>query len=441
MLRLSIHRAASGMVLAMPVLLPEKPEHVLLKPGATLDPDAIARLIELNVRSVCIEYPPTAYLMRYCSPAIVMEQASLAARVATGVDAVAQGLHGHFDFLSYLTGVRSLIQVLIEDPAAAVFVGDIIDCGEPLAGHCFNVGVLSLLMGLRLDGYLLASRRRVGVKRAQSVENLGLGGLLHDVGMLRIDGGIAAAWARTGAEDDPLWREHVIRGYEVVKGKIPPTAAATVLHHHQRLDGSGFPQQARGMSTPAGLAGRDIHVFTRIAAVADVFDRFRRPPGDPGVVVPTVRALRQTLDMVRSGKLDPVAFRALLTVCPAFPPGSVVQLNDGRSYVVTAWDPAEPCRPSVSALAFDDVLFPEPRAGSEPPIDLRERRALRVVKAEGHIVTQDLFDPLLPGEFDLHAPYPWALIEPPGITAAGQPTPPSTDAAPPASSPPQRKAS
>ena len=413
MLRLSIHRAATGMVLAMPVLLPQKPEHILLKPGARLDSDSIQRLMELNVRTLCIEHPPTAHLLRYCSPAIAQHQVALASKVGECIDSVVSGVHGRFDFLSYLTAIRSLVAQLVDSPEAAIFTEDIVDAPQHIIGHSFNVGVLSLLMGLKLDGYLVASRRRVDARRAQSVENLGLGALLHDIGLLKLD--ISAPAASSGADlEDPAWRDHVVRGYELVKGRVPPTAAACVLHHHQRLDGSGFPAQRRTGSLPSPLAGKDIHVFTRIVAVADVFNRFRRPPSQPGVVEPTVRALKNTLDLVRQGKLDPVAFRALLNVVPAFAPGSVVQLNDSRTYVVTDFDPADPCRPVVSALAFDEVLY----AGASPhtppaPIDLRQRTALRVVRADGHSVSEDLFQPAFGGEFDLHAPYPWHLIAPP----------------------------
>lgn len=411
MLRLSIHRAASGMVLAQPVYLPARPEHILLKPGARLDADSIQRLFELNVRTLCIEYPPTAFLLKYSSPQIATEQVKLATRVGECIDAVANGLHGKFDFLSYLTSVRSLIARLIESPEAAVFVEDLIDSGQALVGHSFNVGVISLLMGLKLDGYLVASRRRVDVRRAQSVENLGLGGLMHDLGILRID----EESARKGFDGDDEhegWRDHVVRGFEMVRGRIPPTAAACVLHHHQRLDGSGFPAQRRSNGLIGGLTGREIHVFTRIVSVADAFNRCRRPPNQHGVVEPAVRALKRTLEMVRERKLDPVAYRALLSVVPAFAPGSVVQLNDGRNYVVTGWDPASPCRPQVCAIAFDEVMYAKSAVQASQIIDLKTRGALRVVKAEGQDVSDDLFEPAFGGEFDLHAPYPWDLVSP-----------------------------
>lgn len=412
MLRLSIHRAQPGMTLAVPILHPDKPEHVLLKPGAVLDSTTIERLVELNVRQLCIAYPPTAYLMRCVSPSIIAEQGRLASRVSDCIDAATSAIHADFDFLEYLTGLRSLMMNLINDPAAATFVEDIVDSPRAIVGHSFNVGLLSLLMGLKLDGYLIANRRRVSVRRAQNVENLGVGGILHDIGVLALDRGVVQRGFRSAEVREPDWCQHVTEGYRILRGKVAPTAAAAVLNHHQRLDGSGYPVRAGTSSAPTPMVGRGIHIFSRIVAVADVFDRLRRPPEEPGVVVPTVRALAQTLAQVRKGQLDPVVFRALLSVVPAFAPGSVVKLNDERSYVVTAWHPEQPCRPTVNAISTDALGLDTASSVIGPPLDLRVRPALRVVAAQGESVRDDLFAPLFGGEFDLRTPYPHGLVEP-----------------------------
>lgn len=423
MLRLFIHRAAPGMVLAMPVMHPEIPGHVLLKPGAELDTIAIQRLVELHVRQIVIEFPPTAFLMRYCSPSIMLEQARLAGVIGKEIDKAASGLHADFDFAAYLNGVRSLIQSLVDDPAAAVFLHDVIDSRSPIASHSFNVGFLSLLMGLRLDGYLVANRARITAKRSANIENLGLGGLLHDVGMLRLSPEIFRRWIDTGDETDPAWQKHVALGFQFVRGNVPPTAAAAVLHHHQRLDGSGFPKKMRGYGPPTALYGAEIHVFARVIAVADVFDRFKHPMActkDSVPLVPTVRALKQTLEMVRSRKLDLIVFKSLLSVVPAFAPGSIVTLSDSRRCIVTGWEPALPCSPLLQEISGESEELLRAggdrlRRAKELPlgevIDLAERKDLWIVEAEGQPVTDDLFEPLYPGEFDLRLQYPSPLSE------------------------------
>lgn len=413
MLTLSTARAVPGMVLALPVLHPQLPGHVLLKPGAVLDELTIERLKELGVRALCIAYPQTEFLLRYVSPAIIAEQSRLAATISDELDRRMSNLHAEFDFSLYTQNIRSLMARLVDDPAAALFMSDIVDPRHALASHSFNVGFLSMLMGLRLDGYLVASRPRITGKRATNIENLGLGAVLHDVGMLLLAPDVRQRFEQTRDETDHAWQKHVLAGFGLVRGKISPTAAGCVLHHHQRMDGSGFPRRVRGFGPPTALSGREIHIFARIVAVADVFDRFRSEPlGVPGQTgtSPTVRALKRTLELVRTGKLDPIVFKALVTVVPAFAPGSLVTLNSGQRCVVTGWDPARPCRPSVCPLwagpdgptrlgREQSISLPNVPLGE--PIDLTDRRDLSIVEAEGVNVTKDLFEPRTPGEFDL----------------------------------------
>ena len=436
MLRLTVTKAAPGMVVAMPVMHPQIPGHVLLKPGAELDELAITRLRELGVRDLVIEYPPTAFLMRYAAPQLALEQAKLAQAVGDQLDAMTRGLHASFEFTTFLEGVRALIQRLVDDPAAAIFMHDIVDPRSPIARHSFNVGFLSLLMGLRLDGYLVASRPRISSKRAGNIENLGLGALLHDIGMLRLSPEVLQRWELGRDESDPGYQKHAGLGFQFVRGKIAPTAAAAVLHHHQRIDGTGFPKKQRGYGLPSPLRGTEIHIFARIIAVADVFDRFRdappapqappsaaaspSPDQSPPAPVPPVRALKHTLQLVRDQKLDPIVFKALLSVVPAFSPGSILTLNSGRRCIVTAWEPSHPCEPTVCQLsaAAEEAI----RAGGErlkrssdiplgEPIDLAGHADLRVQAIDDTDVAADLFTPRYPGEFDLRMLYPGPLSE------------------------------
>lgn len=396
MLRLSTSKAAPGMTLALPVLHPEKPEHVLLKPGVRLEQEMIAALIELRVQTLWIDFPPTAYLLQYANPAIMAEHGRLAGRLGECFDRVRDGVHADLDYSTYSESIRSLIQRLVEDSAAAVFLQGLIDSRDPLPMHSANVCMLSLLMGLKLDGYLVAERSRINPRRAQNVEHLGLGALFHDIGMLRVDPTAAERWWRTFDESDVAWRRHTIVGFEMLRGRVPATAAGIALHHHQRMDGSGFPKRARPPAAARALSGGEIHVFSRIVAVADVFARGQAASGDRRPE-PAVRGLRRVLGEVRGGKLDPTVFRALLAVVPAYSPGQMVDLSDGRTCVVTGWDPGHPCSPVVRPLLGADALTDERLLGA--PIDLRQTTGLTIGRSEGESVANDNFFPVRRGEF------------------------------------------
>jgi HD-GYP domain-containing protein (c-di-GMP phosphodiesterase class II) len=402
MLRLATNQAAPGMVIALPVLHPERPGHLLLKPGGRLDADIISALIQLNVNSLWIEYPPTDLLLRGVNPNVLAEHGRLAAALGAQLDRVRADVRADFEFHIFADSVRTLVHRLVEEPGAGMFVESIVAAGDPLLGHSANVCMLSLLMGLKLDGYLIEQRARLTPRRAQNVENLGLGAMLHDIGLLRVDATVAQKWWTRFDETDNAWRRHVLLGFESVRGRVPATAAGVVLHHHQRFDGSGFPRRARPPATPHAMRGTEIHIFSRIVAVADVFCRARMRPardGTPQDAAPTVHGLRRVLEQSRAGLLDPVVLKALLAVVPAYTPGSIVELNDRRTCVVTGWDPSRPCSPEVRPLLGADRENAKQVLGA--PIDLAQQPSLSIVKADGQSVSHDNFHPVNAGEFDL----------------------------------------
>lgn len=346
MLRVTTANARAGMVLALPVHHPVRAGHLLLKPGAVLDAKALEKLQEFKVGTLWIRYPALDYLARYISPQISAAQARLAGALSQSFDTAASGGHAALDFPVYAHAVGSLLKELIERPDACVLLNDLVVPDSPMLSHATTTCFLSLLLGLKLDAYLIAERAAAGPTRAKRVENLGVGALLHDIGMLKLSPEAQARWLAAGDESDPEWRLHVRHGFEMLRGKVAPTAAAVALHHHQRFDGTGFPMLRRLSGGAAPLAGRRIHVFSRIVSVAELFDRLRNPPG-AATPLPAVGALRRLLAMAREGTIDPVVFRGLLTVAPAYPPGAVVRLSDGRTAVVDGWSPTEPCRPRV----------------------------------------------------------------------------------------------
>lgn len=94
----------------------------------------------------------------------------------------------------------------------------------------------------------------------QTVEAIELGALVHDVGLIGLD---EVAIRSPGIEEMARLRDHTWIGAEMVKELPQRDVAAIVLHHHERFDGTGYPQ---------GLKGEDIPLGARIVALAEVFD-------------------------------------------------------------------------------------------------------------------------------------------------------------------------
>lgn len=111
--------------------------------------------------------------------------------------------------------------------------------------------------------YLLAKKAGIDEK---TCELLRLASPMHDVGKIGVPEAVLNKPGKLTDDEFKIIQQHSQTGYEILKKSnrsIMKMAAIVALQHHEKWDGSGYPQ---------GLSGEDIHVFGRIAAIADVFD-------------------------------------------------------------------------------------------------------------------------------------------------------------------------
>ncbi len=388
------------MRLALPVYHPARPGTVLIRAGLPLESVALQRLKELRVPELYIRCPKLAEIERMRSPRVEAARAEVTGAIANAFDAATRRFDPELDFGTFRAVITSLITRLTEQERAAMFVSELACVGAPALRHATDVAVLATLIGLRIDFYLLRERPKKQAAQAKDVTSLGMAAMLHDIGMMRLDEGTLHRWNTTRDEEDERWQEHVQIGYKMLQGRVDPTVSAAVLHHHQRFDGTGFPRSRVDGYAPVAPSGSGIHVFARIIAAADMFDRLVHPASDPGSedyeleARPAVRALRILQREDVACKLDPVVLWGLLNVCPAYPPGTIVRLSDGTRAVVAAWDPAHPCRPKVVRIcegAIEDVLRDDPD-GKPEYFRLSEIEDLTIVECDGHDVSSDNYD-------------------------------------------------
>ncbi len=404
MLRVPIFMARPQMTLAVPIRHPKRFDTLLLNKGAKIDEHAIEHLREIGIRDLWIEIPELGFLAGYVSPAMQASCVATASALDNVFGVVRTEAIGKIDFFPVRRAVSDLLESITSNPMAALYISDLGMDDEALQ-HAGNVCFLSLLMGLKLEGYLVHQRARLKTTIARDVTPLGMGALLHDIGMQKLSPPVVQRWRRDFDETDVEWQRHVALGYEIVRGEIEPSAAAVVLHHHQKFDGTGFPGEIVPGRKPRSPAGSKIHIFPRIAAVADLFDRLRwqkaiRIPGEPRrPAMPIVRVIKELRSGVLSRAIDPVILKALVHVVPAYGPGTVVTLSNGIDGVVTDWSPDDPCRPQVESLG--DLSRGWNSRPHAERFDLRLRRDLTVISAEGFDVSGDNFEIAYPGEFDL----------------------------------------
>lgn len=389
---------------------PGNADVVLLREGAALDAYSIPHLQQLGVHEVWIRYPGLEHLVRFVDPQLMANYRTLTTRVGNVIDQAMVRNTVEIDFYACKKALLSVTRHLAENPQSALWLSQVAHADKPFVRHCGNVAALSLMMGMRLDFYLVRERKTLPAGRAKDLTSLGIGALLHDVGMLRIPQPALDKYNATFDTTDPEWRTHTALGYDMVRGVLDPTAAIIALHHHQAWDGTGFPERPslRGGTRPA--SERDVHVFARIVAAAEMFSRIKNPAHAPSSSakllpsLPTVRALKLMLAEATRKKIDPVIFKALMSVVPAYAPGSVVKLSDGRDAVVTNWDVNAPCRPVVEIL-HEIEPRPNKQRNKVVRINLREHTDLTIIATDGEDVSADNFDPAEPGEFDLVSLY------------------------------------
>jgi HD-GYP domain-containing protein (c-di-GMP phosphodiesterase class II) len=341
-----------GMRLALPVFNPTAPGKVLLKPGYRLDIATINRLRDFKINDVWIQFPGLEAVDRFIKPEIIHHKRKLVGAISDAFQTASDAAAPRLDFPAYVKTVRGLVNELLTNPAAALFLDEFGDSTAPIQHHCMRVAYVSILLGLKLDAYLVQKRKRLDPIRAQEVTSLGVGAMLHDVGVARLPLEVFERFVETGDSDDPAWQEHTRLGYELVGESIAPSARAVILHHHQRMDGSGFPAQEDLNGEMTAPTGDQIHVFARIAAVANEYDKLLHPMHQQPV--PPVVALNRLLQPEQYDLFDTTVLEALIKIAPPYPPGTIVTLSDGRRGAAMEHNPLDPCRPTVQILSRDD---------------------------------------------------------------------------------------
>lgn len=355
MLIVPLEEVRVGMKLAAPVMHPEVADQVLLRVGYVVaDEGVVRRLGSMGIGAVFVDYPALDDLDKHLAAHLSPARQKVYQLVKQSLGASEAATKSAVPYASYYAATRDLVTTLLSQGRHPLYMDQVTRLGTDAVGHATGVAHLSLLLGMKLEPYLIHERKRLDAGRARDVVNLGVAGMLHDVGKIKLPTALRErSQVSVGADDAAReqWEEHPRLGYDLVHDDVEPTAASAILHHHQRFDGTGFPTTVRTDGTRSTLDGRRIHVFARIVAVADLYDRLAT--ARPGARVSNLEVLHR-LRTTYASWVDPVVLRTLHDVAPPFPPGSRVALSDGSHAVVASVDPADPFNPVCKRLLDDD---------------------------------------------------------------------------------------
>ncbi|MEX1094621.1 MAG: HD domain-containing phosphohydrolase [Planctomycetales bacterium] len=261
---------------------------------------------------------------------------------------------GGVDGRALATTVGESLGRLAEDCDLFVALGVVPEGDRYPVRHTLQTSMLATAIGTTLG---------LGEK---DLLDLGVGCLIHDVGMLHID---PALYEAERVLDDIEFLEitkHPTIAFDLIRDvrELSTGVRMVVYQMHERCNASGYPRRRDA---------RNIHQLARIAAVADVFLALISPrPHRPGML--PYSAVEQLVQDAHQGLFDPDVVRGLLHTVSLFPIGSFVELSDGRAGRVIRANGADFTRPAVVLPAAD------PRLGASEVVDLSAVDSLRIVR-------------------------------------------------------------
>ncbi len=396
MLRVPVHRIRPGMILARPIPMPNDPHRYLLQRDREIPMDMIPRLRQLGVLEVWVRHRDLEFLEGLMSEELGEHQREVYLQVRRNFEAILSNSAYELDLASFQAAIKQLFDFLRANPRSHFLLQKLDAFDNYLMSHSANVCYLALLLGMKLERYLIDQRQFKAPRDAKDLHHLGLGCLLHDVGKMQVPPEILNKPGRLDPEEMEQMRRHTIYGYRMVRNVLPAGVAQVVLNHHQRWDGTGYPRRIDPETGEelSPLCGSQIHIFSRIATVADVYDAATSQRCYSPAKLPVV-ALFEMRTKCR-GFFDPIVEAEFYRITPPFPIGQVVTLSDGVEAVVVDFNPDQPYRPRVQCLRGPDGRPTENPALEE--LDLAFYPELSIVSVDGqdvrpYLVAEDVEEP------------------------------------------------
>lgn len=244
----------------------------------------------------------------------------------------------HRDFLlKARDGQQAETQELIDSCA------DIVDC---VFEHSNAISCLTLIKdsshylfehSVNCSILMAVFAKHLGFDR-ELIDELSLGGLLMDTGMITVPTDI---YEKRGPLTESEWdivRTHVDFSIELVEqsGDVSDNTLSVIANHHERLDGSGYP---------AAKEGDKITVYGRMAAIVDAYDAMTSNRPHRASLSPTA-ALKKLLSD-DSGKLDQSLVQQFIKCIGVHPVGSLVRLRSNKLGIIIRSNDKEPLKPLV----------------------------------------------------------------------------------------------
>ncbi|KPK02271.1 MAG: phosphodiesterase [Nitrospira bacterium SG8_35_4] len=149
--------------------------------------------------------------------------------------------------------VENMVESIFRNQDALISLGKIRKKDEYTYFHSMSVGVL-----------MISFARQMGFDR-RSIQEVGIGAMLHDIGKMKVPHEILNKNGKLTDEEISDIKEHAVYSKKILEetNGISETSINVAAQHHERVDGSGYPEK---------LQGDEISIFGQMAAIVDVYD-------------------------------------------------------------------------------------------------------------------------------------------------------------------------
>ena len=226
-----------------------------------------------------------------------------------------------------------LLRAIEDNDAVAVDIGALKISDEYTFKHSVDVATMSMIVA-----------RKYGLDDKQVYE-IGIAGLLHDIGKSKVPNEILNKAARLTDEEFAIMKQHSVYGYRILQSKedLSMEIKLGVLQHHEKMNGKGYPM---------GITGDKIDLFARLISVSDIYDALvtERPykkPFSPRDAVEMIMSMTEELDIT--------VMRCFLESVILYPVGTDVALSNGETARIVENVPNAVLRPKVLGLTTGKV--------------------------------------------------------------------------------------
>jgi HD-GYP domain-containing protein (c-di-GMP phosphodiesterase class II) len=308
--RISIKHLCPGMITARNVFNADG--RILIGTDRELSEKYIERLSQLGVLAVYIHNP---YFEDAIPPEIISENSRVRLIQAVQQQFIAIREDKKWNIEQLKACAQQIVTEVEQNRHTLIQLTDIRPHNEFTFGHSVNVAVLCVIIGLALQ------------YPKQKLLEIALGGLLHDIGKMKIPTAILNKPDKLTAEEYLVMQTHAQLGFEILRKNVSNTIPLRVMHmafqHQEKPDGTGYPRH---------LCNEEIHEYAKVVSVADVYDAVTcdRPYHRGLFTHEAVLLLAEEMGR----QFDANILTSFLTRVALYSVGSVVKLSTGEIGVV-----------------------------------------------------------------------------------------------------------